>query len=578
MMKQYQLITYRQWQDLQQIAPESPLSTYHGFYELKKTLLEASGFKAVKYRYSHEMDEIIQSIVEQQEWCKHLYPTLEKLGLYYGRNTYNHDDAKFSAAIKEALISQRAILLEKPVNHNSGMLPPQTNFLKLPDNKTPRKLTPDEEKAQKMAFYVDDNYIEFTVHDLPNQPFTIFDSASQKMIEQGALDSSGYAYVKLAPNVKYVDVVFDKQQMIRPWYYDMPLQLLSGVRDAAQSTLDLAWSASTWLPSSPLFFSRIYDTVVNDKSIFTNDNPIQLPKVAKAETVSGAISHGVSQFLVGFIPVARQLKYIAPLKKMGSLGRGMIAGGVADFTVFAPGEERLSNLIQSFPELQNPVAEYLKASPDDSAAEGRLKNALEGLILGALVEPLARSLRALKYVRIKRTAFEVKTKVHYKIEIITIETESGGKSNWNKALNNPEPNKIYMVDGNKAYHTDNIGRLKCVDAELKLDTLDRNTYQQLKVGQQGIEGDEGGHLIASILNGSGEKINLLPMNANLNRGAWKQMENTWTKALEEGKTVNVKIEPVYSGTNIRPDKFMVKYTVDNGRSIEKVLINSVGGI
>ncbi|WP_392565037.1 DNA/RNA non-specific endonuclease [Orbus wheelerorum] len=93
-----------------------------------------------------------------------------------------------------------------------------------------------------------------------------------------------------------------------------------------------------------------------------------------------------------------------------------------------------------------------------------------------------------------------------------------------------------------------------------------------------MEGDEGGHLIASMLNGSGEKINMLPMNANLNRGAWKQMENTWAKALQNGKSVNVRIEPVYSSTNIRPDKFKVKYSINNGRSVEKILINALGGI
>lgn len=157
-------------------------------------------------------------------------------------------------------------------------------------------------------------------------------------------------------------------------------------------------------------------------------------------------------------------------------------------------------------------------------------------------------------------------------------SNSGSKGNWNKALNNPEPNKIYLVDGNKSYHTDELGRLKQVDAELSLNTLDRNTYQQLKTGQQGIDGDEGGHLIASILGGSGEKINLLPMNSNLNRGAWKQMENKWAKALEEGKTVKVKIEPIYTTDSLRPDKFKIKYSIDNGRNIEKVLTNAKGGI
>jgi len=128
--------------------------------------------------------------------------------------------------------------------------------------------------------------------------------------------------------------------------------------------------------------------------------------------------HGVTQFLVGFLPTSRALKFIKPLKKMGTLARGMIAGGIADFAVFAPNEERLSNLIQSFPELQNPITEYLQAHPDDSAAEGRLKNVLEGLLLGALTETFAHSLRALKYARVKRMVTDVKSQVHYKLETV----------------------------------------------------------------------------------------------------------------------------------------------------------------
>ena len=124
---------------------------------------------------------------------------------------------------------------------------------------------------------------------------------------------------------------------------------------------------------------------------------------------------------------------------------------------------------------------------------------------------------------------------------------------------------------------DYLGRVVRVEAMLKLDTLDRNTYQQLKAGKQGIDGDEGGHLIASILNGSGEKINLLPMNSNLNRGEWKALENSWAKALRKGKTVKVKIEPVYQGTDIRPNRFSISYSIDNGRFMYTEFLNQVGG-
>ncbi|MCX8664382.1 hypothetical protein J3U11_02120 [Gilliamella sp. B2840] len=196
--------------------------------------------------------------------------------------------------------------------------------------------------------------------------------------------------------------------------------------------------------------------------------PIQLTNVPETETTSGALAHGVSQFLIGFIPASKAIKFIKPISKMGKLGQSTIAGGVTDFKVFAPHEERLSNLVQSFKELQNPVTEYLQADPDDSVAEGRFKNALEGLLIGALAEPFAHSLRALKYARIKWLVSDVKTKAHYKLEIVTLETESGSKGNWNKDLNNPQSNTIYIVDGNKTYHTDHLGRIKKVKRLLSL--------------------------------------------------------------------------------------------------------------
>ena len=523
-MKYYVLITAKQWQEYQkQKENDSPFS----FISLSSsTIIEYSKLKPVYYDYRSKIDEIVEYCVNHQDDCKNLYPTLEALGLYYGRNTYNKDDKKFSAGLKEAIESQRAILFELPIEYHSGMLQPANDVKNSKSNQTPRQLTPDEVKAYELEMRygkAQDNYIELTVYNLANQPFTIFDNASQKMLKQGTLDNNGYAYVSLPVNAKYVDIVFDKQQENRPWYYDIPLQILGGIRDAAQSASDLLWD------TSPTNLIMEYGFNVETQ------NPLQLGEVPEPETISGALTRGVSQFLIGFIPVFKTLKFIKPISKMGELGKGAIAGGITDFTVFAPHEERLSNLVQSFKELQNPVTEYLQADPDDSAAEGRLKNVLEGLLIGGLAESFTHSLRALKYSRIKWMISDVKTKAHYKLKIVTIETESGSKGSWNELLNNPEPNTRYIVDGNKIYDTDHLGRVVRVEADLKLDTLDRNTYQQLKAGKQGIDGDEGGHLIASILNGSGEKINLLPMNSNLNRSLWKKLENGWAKSLQEGK-------------------------------------------
>ena len=145
-------------------------------------------------------------------------------------------------------------------------------------------------------------------------------------------------------------------------------------------------------------------------------------------------------------------------------------------------------------------------------------------------------------------------------------------------MNKPEPNTTYQVDGNKTYKTDSLGRVETVEAKLSLNSNDRNGYQQCKTGKCGVSGDEGGHLIATIFTGPGEKLNIVPMNSNLNRGEWKKMENSWAKALRENKQVEVKIDLVYSGDNNRPVKFNVKYTIEGERPVIKNLSNTQGGL
>ena len=145
---------------------------------------------------------------------------------------------------------------------------------------------------------------------------------------------------------------------------------------------------------------------------------------------------------------------------------------------------------------------------------------------------------------------------------IIIET-SGIKGNWNKVLNNElEPNKIYKV-GDYSYFTDEAGRVNKVSGELKLETKDRNIYQQGKSVEikDGVRGkDQGGHIIARIFNGPGEQINYVPQTATLNNGEWKTMEKKWNDALSEGKKVEVDIKINYAD-NLRPTDFDVTYII-----------------
>lgn len=157
-----------------------------------------------------------------------------------------------------------------------------------------------------------------------------------------------------------------------------------------------------------------------------------------------------------------------------------------------------------------------------------------------------------------------------------IKETSGKKGNWNKALNNElEPNKIYKVD-DYSYFTDEAGRVNKVSGELKLETKDRNIYQQGKVVEMkdGIIGeDQGGHIIARIFNGPGEQINYIPQNAKLNNGEWKSMENTWKKALSEGKKVEVDIQIIYDSNSKRPKRFLVEYKISNEPIVQRIFKN-----
>ncbi|MGY0619423.1 hemagglutinin repeat-containing protein [Lysobacter sp. A378] len=141
---------------------------------------------------------------------------------------------------------------------------------------------------------------------------------------------------------------------------------------------------------------------------------------------------------------------------------------------------------------------------------------------------------------------------------------TGSKGNWDKTVNGQlEPKTAYVLDNGHAYVTDTTGRVKSLDGELSLTTMDRNTYQQCATGKCGDVGDEGGHLIASSLGGAGDRINIVPQASTLNRGDWKRMESELRQALKDGKSVHVKIDLDYpSNGGKRPNAFYVEAIVD----------------
>lgn len=125
--------------------------------------------------------------------------------------------------------------------------------------------------------------------------------------------------------------------------------------------------------------------------------------LGKSESMVGGFVEGTTQFLTGFIPVGGLLgkagqavsigsklaKAGSGVQKAASIGKQALQGAVTDFIAFDGQDERLSNLMQSVPALQNPISEYLQANKDDNEIEGRFKNVVEGLFLEAGQQALA---------------------------------------------------------------------------------------------------------------------------------------------------------------------------------------------
>ena len=129
-----------------------------------------------------------------------------------------------------------------------------------------------------------------------------------------------------------------------------------------------------------------------------------------------------------------------------------------------------------------------------------------------------------------------------------------------------KPNQDYDVNGYN-YKTDNNGRIKEVEGELKLEKGGRSPYAQRTVGKSDgrLTDDQGGHLIGDQFGGAGGKENLVPMDAQVNnyhKGEWGQMEKNWAEQLKNGKSVKVKIQPIYSDNTIRPSAFKITETID----------------
>jgi hypothetical protein len=188
---------------------------------------------------------------------------------------------------------------------------------------------------------------------------------------------------------------------------ETPRAVYRGAVGAVNEALDLADAAGQWVESATgmgglevgadgvrmLSAEKLAAKRAAGEDVASK---MRLPQVEAPESVTGGIVAGATQFLTGFAAAGAALKGTKAAAALGQWGTSMAAGAAADAVVFDEHQERLSNLIEQYPALKNPVTDYLKADPTDTVAEGRFKNALEGLGLGVVTHGMGLAVGAVR--------------------------------------------------------------------------------------------------------------------------------------------------------------------------------------
>ncbi|MEH3106493.1 MAG: DNA/RNA non-specific endonuclease [Sphingomonas fennica] len=82
--------------------------------------------------------------------------------------------------------------------------------------------------------------------------------------------------------------------------------------------------------------------------------------------------------------------------------------------------------------------------------------------------------------------------------------------------------------------------------------------------------DDGGHYIAARFNGPTEAFNHYAQDATVNRGRYRALEDQWARDKRAGRSVSVRIVPVFDGSAVRPSHINVWWTVDGNPHSDKI--------
>lgn len=135
------------------------------------------------------------------------------------------------------------------------------------------------------------------------------------------------------------------------------------------------------------------------------------------------------------------------------------------------------------------------------------------------------------------------------------------------------PNNEYTA-GEHDYHykTDDLGRLEHAGPDVLKPKTHKGRLKHNPNTPGKEPGDQAGHAFADRFGGSPELNNLFSQSSKVNLSQFKKIENSWAKALNQGKEVVAEIKANYNGTSPRPVSFEIKWSID-GAGFSEILTN-----
>ena len=198
-----------------------------------------------------------------------------------------------------------------------------------------------------------------------------------------------------------------QQAASKPKPAAQPTSFLGKVADVAKGALSgIFKEGENTVQSVHDIANAVDNKFLGNKYVDDNTDYDLVPDALKPKTGVGKTAQTLSAFVAGWVGVGKFAKVVKGASVMQKLATSMPAaskvvgtvlrGGTVDFITGDASDERLSDTLVQNDIFRNGLTEYLASKPDDTAAEARWKNVLEGFATGELIDTAGKAFKFIK--------------------------------------------------------------------------------------------------------------------------------------------------------------------------------------